>query len=116
MHITPDMMEQSYCLLLTCLPFRRLRPRLPHPDDVEFIVSLHRDRYAHHRAYLDGVQHEISVSAHLVKSLHMLNETMAHEMLHIWQDQHGLPNDHGPDFQRMAKLVCRRVSFDIATF
>lgn len=114
MHITPENMEASYRLLLTALPFRNWR--MPHPDDVEFIVSLHRDRRAHHCAYKDGIRHEISVSANEVKSLHLLNETMAHEMIHIRQDQLGLRDHHGASFQRMAKLVCRRNGFALAGF
>lgn len=32
-------------------------------------------------------------------------ETMLHEMVHQWQDETGLPVDHGPAFRRMAKSV-----------
>lgn len=113
-HTTPDMMEQSYCLLLTCLPFRNWK--MPHPDDMEFNVSLHRDRRAHHCAYKDGVRHEITISAHEVDSLHRLNETMAHEMIHIYEDKQGVRAHHGPSFQRRAKTVCRRNRFDPETF
>jgi hypothetical protein len=114
MHITPDLMEDSYRLLLKALPFRRWK--LPHPDDIEFVVSLHRDRHAHHRAYKDGSGHEIAVSARKVKSLNLLTECMAHEMVHIRQDQLGMRDKHGDGFQRLAKLVCLRTGFDFATF
>lgn len=114
MHITPELMESSYRLLSEALPFRRWR--MPHPDQVEFNVSLHRDRHAHHRAYKDGVTHEIAVSAHKVKSLNLLNECMAHEMVHIRQDQLGMRDKHGEGFKRLAKLVCRRNGFDLAAF
>lgn len=114
MHITPDMMEASYRQLCTSLPFRRWR--LPHPDKIEFRVTGHRDRHAHHRAYKDGSGHEIGVSAAKVKSYHLLNECMAHEMVHIRQDQLGLRDKHGAGFKRLAKLVCRRTGFDFEKF
>lgn len=114
MHITPELMEGSYRLLLQSLPFRRWR--MPHPDSVEFVVSLHRDRSAHHRAYKDGSGHEIAVSAHKVQNLQLLNECMAHEMVHIRQDQLGMRDKHGDGFKRLAKLVCRRNGFNLAEF
>lgn len=112
--ITPDMMEASYRRLMISLPFRRWR--LPHPDDIEFRVTKHRDRHAHHRAYVDGSGHEIAVSAHKVKTLQLLDECMAHEMVHIRQDQEGMRDNHGAGFKRLAKLVCARTGFDLATF
>jgi hypothetical protein len=117
LHLTPETLEASYRLLVTTLPFRRWK--LPHPDDVEFVVSMHRDRHAHHRAYsvqAPGGRHEIAVSAHKVKSISLLNECMAHEMVHIRQDQLGLRDNHGAGFQRLAKLVCRRHGFDPRVF
>jgi hypothetical protein len=115
MHITPDLMEASYRLLLKSLPFRRWP--MPHPDNIDFIVSMHRDRHAHHRAYADkSGKHEIAVSAYKVKSLGLLTECMAHEMVHIRQDQLGYRDHHGQGFQRLAKLVCRRNGFKLADF
>ena len=32
-------------------------------------------------------------------------ETLLHEMVHQWQDEKGLPVDHGAGFRRMAKAV-----------
>jgi hypothetical protein len=32
-------------------------------------------------------------------------ETLLHEMVHQWQDESGLPLDHGPAFRRMARAV-----------
>lgn len=115
MHITPDTMESAYRLLLTTLPFRRWR--LPSPDDIEFVVTMHRDRHAHHRAYSSPAgQHEVAVSAHKVKSVWLLVECMAHEMVHIRQDQLGMRDCHGAGFKRLAALVCRRHGFDLAKF
>lgn len=113
-HLTPDMLESAYRLLNTTLPFRRWK--LPHPDKVTFRVLIARDRYAHHRAYTDGETHEIAVSAALVKTPEMLVRCMAHEMVHIRQDQLKMRDQHGRGFQSLAKLVCRRHGFDLAEF
>ena len=115
MHVTPDLMESSYRLLLNTLPFRRWR--MPDPDKIEFRVSMHRDRHAHHRAYKDDSgRHEIAVSACKVKTISMLNECMAHEMVHIRQDQLSMRDNHGAGFKRLAALVCKRNGFDLTTF
>lgn len=116
LHMTPDMLEASYRLLLTSLPFRRWR--LPHPDRIEFCVTPHKDRIAHHRAYCAPQlgDHEIGISAHHVRDLHALNQAMAHEMVHIRQDQLGMRDQHGAGFTRLAALVCRRHGFDLAKF
>lgn len=113
-HITPDMMEACYRFLCTTLPFRNWR--MPNPDVVEFVVSLHRDRCAHHRAYRDGIRHEIAVSAHKVKRTKLLIECMAHEMVHMRQDQLGMLDQHGEWFQGLAALVCNRHAFDFVEF
>ncbi len=34
-----------------------------------------------------------------------VSDTLLHEMVHQWQDELGLPVDHGPEFRRKAKAV-----------
>lgn len=114
MHITPDILETNYRQLCLTLPFRRWS--MPHSDIVEFRVLMARDRCAHHRAYADGTGHEIAVSAARVKTLDALTQAMAHEMVHIRQDQLGMRDKHGVGFKRLAKLVCRRHGFDPTRF
>jgi hypothetical protein len=115
-HMTPELLETSYRLLLGTLPFRRWK--LPHPDKIEFSVSLHRDRLAHHRAYCAPRlgEHEIVVSAREVKDLVTLTRCMAHEMVHIRQDILRMKDHHGAGFKKLAALVCRRHGFDVTTF
>lgn len=114
MHLTPDILEANYKQLCLTLPFRRWR--MPHPDIIEFRVLITRDRHAHHRAYTDSSGHEIAVSTGKVTTLDGLTQAMAHEMVHIRQDQLGMRDKHGAGFKRMAALVCRRHGFDIAKF
>jgi hypothetical protein len=89
---------------------------MPHPDVVEFRVTMHADRRAHHRAYKDGSGHEIALSAKSINTLGELTECMAHEMVHIRQDMLGLRDKHGAGFKRLAKTVCRRSGFDLKAF
>lgn len=115
LHLTPETLESSYRLLCTTLPFRRWK--LPDSDNIAFVVSMHHDRLAHHRPYKDGSgRHEIAISARKVKTLALLNECMAHEMVHIRQDQLGIQRAHGAAFKRLAALVCRRHGWTLATF
>lgn len=114
MHITPDSMEASYELLRTTLPFRRWN--LPHPDKLDFRVLVTRERYGHFRAYTNSdLVGEIAVSTK-VKTLHMLNEVMGHEMVHIRQEALVYRDFHGKHFQRLAKLVCQRHGWNLASF
>lgn len=115
MHITPDMMEAAYRLLLTTLPFRRWS--LPDPDNIDFIVSMHRDRHAHCRPYKHQPgRYEIAVSAYKVKTIALLIECIAHEIVHVEQDKRGMRDNHGKGFKRLALTVCRRHNWDIEAF
>jgi hypothetical protein len=112
-HITPEMMEASYELLRTTLPFRRWK--LPHADQIDFAVLVTRERFGHYRAYKDGTGHEIAVSTK-VKTLHMMTEVIAHEMVHLRQELLRHRDNHGKHFKRLASLVCRRHGWNLATF
>lgn len=116
MHISPDMVEQAYELLRSTLPFRRWK--LPHPDELIFRVTGHRDRHAHFQSWkvAGERQREIIVSQHHAKDLHKLVQDVAHEMVHLRQDMLGRRDSHGPFYQRHAALVCRRHGWDLATF
>lgn len=113
MHLTPDTLEASYRLLLTTLPFRRWR--LPHPDELGFRITMHRDRHAHYRNE-KGVR-EIVVSQVYATNLEKLARDVAHEMVHLRLDETGDARvNHGPKFQHLAKLVCDRHGWNLATF
>lgn len=118
MHITPDMVEQAYELLRTTLPFRRWK--LPHPDALTFRVSGHVDRYGHYDNHdrKPGKFDEILISAKLVTDLDMLIRVVAHEMVHQRLNLLRVRgwHQHGPSFQRVADLVCKRHKFDRAAF
>jgi SprT-like family protein len=66
-----------------------------------------RSRLGHYTAAKDGEPAEIAISwRHLRRhgwseALH----TLLHEMVHQWQDESGLPLDHGPRFRAKAREV-----------
>ena len=66
-----------------------------------------RSRLGHYTAAKDGDGAEIAISwRHLRR--HGWNEalhTLLHEMVHQWQDESGLPLDHGPRFRDKAREV-----------
>jgi hypothetical protein len=66
-----------------------------------------RSRLGHYTAARDGESAEIAISwRHLRR--HGWSEavrTLLHEMVHQWQDESGLPLDHGPRFRAKAREV-----------
>jgi hypothetical protein len=113
MHITPDMMEGAYRLLLTTLPFRRWR--LPDPDDMAFRVSKHQDRHAHFRNHR-GIK-EICISQVHAKGVEKLVRDIAHELIHMRLDDVGDSRvNHGPKFRRLAIVVCQRHKWELERF
>lgn len=84
-------------------------------DDVEmpqFVISLDKDRrnkLGHYRHY-DGYYqpHAINLNVHALKNGSEAAETLAHEMVHLWQVVDGHPcvkNYHGPDFHERARSM-----------
>jgi hypothetical protein len=45
--------------------------------------------------------HGVLISDRL--SVNLARAALAHEMIHLWQDQHGLPMDHGESFENWRK-------------
>lgn len=113
LHLTPEMLECTYELLRATPPFNRWK--LPEADSLEFNILITKERSAHFRESTDG-QHEIAVSASRVKSLDLLLEVVAHEMVHMRQAQKRFRDIHGISFEKLGKQVCRHHDFDWETF
>lgn len=123
LHLTPAMLEAAYELLRATPPFNKWR--LPEADDVEFHVTIIKNAMAdyHYSHCLGDPQiHKIRVHAKRHPTLRELLESMAHEMVHIYQRgtvDHVVKRRsavHGPKFKRLAAQVCRYHGFDAATF
>jgi predicted SprT family Zn-dependent metalloprotease len=115
LHLTPEMLEASYELLRQTPPFRRWK--LPEPDEVAFrIIRSDTTRGTFH---LDKGKPVISISSRCVGNIHSLNETMAHEMVHLYEDTvHKARGDvmHSSKFKALAKQVCKHHGFDELLF
>lgn len=116
---TPNNIEAAYDFLRTCKPYLRLK--LPEPDDLEFRVTRHKDRFAHFRPKSGGGNkefHEIAVSEIHVRSAVILLITVGHEMLHLYQEQAHTATSvqHNAEFKRLAKVACSANGFDLASF
>ena len=118
--LNPEMLIQAYEYLRATPPFRQWH--LPHADEVIFRVLGARDRFGHfrgrhERALRKNGLSEIAISAQLVNSTELLIATMAHEMIHLYQDETGAARGHhNPQFRRLAKQVCAIHGFDFPDF
>ena len=118
--LTPEMLESAYEYLRVSPPFCRWS--LPHADQVSFRVLGARDRFGHFRGRHRRARgaddfSEIAISAGMVKSTDLLLATMAHEMIHLYQDETGTARGHhNPAFLKLAKRVCDYHGFDLENF
>jgi hypothetical protein len=64
-------------------------------------------RLGHYAPELNGGGAEIAISARHLRRDGFASavETLLHEMVHQWQDENGLPIDHGLDFRRKCREV-----------
>ena len=120
LHLTPELLEAAYEYLRHAPPFRGWN--LPEPDQILFRVMGARDRFGHFRGRHTRARgadsfSEIAISAGMVRSTDMLMATMAHEMIHLYQDETGTARGHhNPKFLKRAKRVCRIHGFDPESF
>ena len=120
LNLTPDLLEGAYEDLRRSPPFREWRG--PDGDHGGCRVLGARDRFGHFRGWHrrgDGCDRfsEIAISARKVKTTQMLIATMAHEMIHLYQDENGTARGHhNPEFHRLAARVCAMHGFDPPTF
>ena len=120
LRLTPEMLEGAYEYLRVSPPFSRWN--LPHADQVSFRVMGTRDRFGHFRgrhkrASGNDAFSEIAISAGMVRSSDLLIATMAHEMIHLYQDETGTARGHhNPAFLKLAKRVCDIHGFDFESF
>lgn len=116
LNLTPEMIEAAYELLRTTPPFKRWK--LPEADDVGFqIIRTEHTRGTFHVTH--GGRPTIAISHKCIGSLHSLVATVAHEMVHMYEDTvHSARSDvmHGARFKRLAAQVCRHHGFDEKLF
>lgn len=122
LHVTPEMMHETYRLLCTTPPFNRWH--LPPAGDVVFRVWASRRSYGEHlsdrqrKTHPSPGRHIVTVSYRLVGQLPTLLQVMAHEMCHIRESMLAgyTGTAHGARFNRLADAVCRHHNFDRRAF
>lgn len=112
LHITPYHIEAVYDMLRMLPPFSTLG--LPEAEEVEFVVLRKRDRYGDHALLTRN--HRIRISSANVGSLLLLEQTVAHEMIHLYQAARGMRVDHGAEFKKLARRVCKIMLWDERAF
>lgn len=125
LYVTPWMCRAAYEYFRTTLPYRRWN--LPDAEQVVFKITNSAEIMGS-VYYPVGKGHKIKprmeISDHRNFCTDILLRTIAHEMVHLRQFQldgwrvaeHDKEYGHGEDFQKMAKLICRRHGFNLETF
>lgn len=111
MRLTPDVLRAAYEFLKVTEPFRRWA--LPPSEYVKFVVS--RSKKVHGDYVVLPNCHRIRISERLHGHTLTLIHTMAHEMVHLRQTQHGTcssKSEHNADFKRQWSIVCRHHGLD----
>jgi len=112
MKITPVLLEAAYEFLRRTPPFNKWG--LVPGEIVVFKVTRNAHVQGDH-VLVKGV-HTIRVSSRKTGSTHNLIELMAHEMVHAKCDREGVRAEHGAEFKRRARVVCKAHGFDEKNF
>jgi hypothetical protein len=113
-YVTPEILAGLYDVLRMTRPFRGWK--LPPSDEVGFHVSASDSPQGEY--WFEKGQHHLKVSAKKHHTLRSTMETLAHEMIHLHEQQIGVRGDvqHGWQFKRFAASVCRHHNFDLGQF
>lgn len=114
-HLTPVMLAAAYEFVATLPPFSRWK--MPPADQVEFFVTRNPKKFGEYGSGAT-VAHRIYISDATVGSPAALVPVIAHEMVHLYQAARGkaTQSQHNEDFKRLARIVCRRNSYDYKAF
>lgn len=113
--ITPDRVAAVWDMLRQFPPISKWK--LPPAEEVEFTTSARNDIHGQWSRWSNGT-HIITVSVKRTGHLDTLIQTVAHEMIHAYQDQSGTSTraEHNAEFSRLASQVCRAFGFDEKAF
>ncbi len=108
--LTPGLLQATYEFLCQTPPF--IRWKMPASDEIRFQVT----RSVNTRGSAQGMV-AISISSFNIGRIDSLVMTMAHEMVHIYNVSKGYwRSEHGEEFTRCARLVCKHHGFDPKMF
>ena len=112
--LSPAILQAAYAYLSETAPFNKWN--LPDAEDVIFRVGYHRTTYGCCIRYRKKLK--VTISSRLHKTTAKVMETMAHEMIHVYQMHHRMKikSNHDASWQRLAKVVCEHHGFDPGPF
>jgi hypothetical protein len=105
-------LSHVYDYLCELPPFDRWS--LPPSDEIKFRITKSKKKFAQY--WIEGGIHHIDVSAKLVGSHIVILSTIAHELIHLHLEEVDACDEHGPNFQVLADVVCQVHGFDRLTF
>ncbi len=111
--LKPHHLEAAYDCLRAMPPFDGWPGKLPEGELVEFRVTRARDHFGWHQRL--AFHHLIAVSSTNVGHLATLMHVMGHELIHLYQSEHGFETKgviHNADFRRRERLLCKIHGFD----
>lgn len=114
--LTQERLRAVYASLQQFPPFTRMR--LPAAGKVKFRVRRTKALDGEYARYCGTDEHFIEVSELRNGHWNTVGQTMAHEMIHLHQARAKTETrgQHNADFQRLAKIICRRFGWDFKQF
>ena len=113
--LTKENLQAAYDFLSTTEPFNKWN--LPEGDDVVFSVI--RDPKLRGYYIFENKRHRIYVSASTIGHTQNLIGVMAHEMIHLHEQEAGMCRqdvEHSAAFKKLAARVCKIHGFDPKLF
>ena len=112
MKVTPAAARTMYEFLRTVAPISGWN--LPEPEDIKFGIKRWKDGQWGEYEY-DGEKRAIYVNANRIKTPLSLMGTMAHEMIHVYQETAGFDRDvtHGRAFKLLAQKLTAVLGVDV---
>lgn len=115
--LTKERLIAVYDCMQEFPPFCRMK--LPPSSDVTFQVSRSKDRFAHYTRIPRTDRHFIVVSAVMHDHFDTLSQTVAHEMIHLYQAVAKTESSgtmHNAEFKRISVKVCKLFGWDVKVF
>jgi len=113
MHILPQHLVAVYDCLRVLPPFSSVK--FPDADELQFKAVPRPDICAE---FIEWDPHIITVSTLKTSHLDTLMQSMAHEMVHLWQSIDGTVGkaQHNANWKKKAARVCREMGWDPLNF
>lgn len=118
MLLTPKTVEAAYVFLCATPPFSAWK--MPCVEEMRFRVMKSHRVQAWFQVCGRGPGREriLAVSVNCIGHTNSLIGAVAHEMVHVYMDAHGLDTagEHTKTFYKLARRVCKIHGFDPKTF